>query len=303
MSKNIIPIKINIIAVGNYGCNVVKRLGKLGSKDIMRSAISVSGSIFDNLKIKNKVEIPFDNKIKEGRDKSLIREMLKQKQEEIVSLLNNMDVIFLVGNLANEITVYQVQEISRLAKEKGCLVFFVSSTSFPFEGQNKMKTIQKMKMEVEKVVDGLLVIDNEKIMNQKISAVEALSKMDETIADMISNIINVISKCGVINVDFADLKNTINNAGEIFFNSALTDKKDINLLINQLFSETNLISSSNNLNKVLYVIYAGKDILMDEVNEIGKKIQEKLSDSARIIFGVVNDESFKDKLKITMIGV
>ena len=53
----------------------------------------------------------------------------------------------------------------------------------------------------------------------------------------------------------------------------------------------------------MYVIYTSKDVLMEEINEIGKKIQEKLSGSARIIFGVVNDENYKDKLKITMVGV
>lgn len=259
--------------------------------------------MFNHLKIKDKIEIAYNSNLVRGTNQeNTARESIIEVKEDILKQIDNADAIFLLGNLTNETICYQATEIAKLVKQKGALVFFISSTPFPFEGKNKQKIADEMKTILEKEIDALLIVDNKKILTQVMSAQEALTQVDKVTVDLINTVIDLVAKYGVINVDFADLKSTIQNAGEVYFNNISTDKKDFNTLTEELFSKTNLTATSENLNKVLYVIYAGKDILMEEVNIIGEKIREKLSSSARIIFGVVNDENMDGKLKVVMIG-
>jgi cell division protein FtsZ len=303
MTKNILPLNIKVIALGNRGCNVLERLEILEKQGIKRVAISVAGKVFSNLKIEDKIEIPYNSNLVRGTNQEkTARESVLEVKEDILKQIDNTDAIFLLGNLTNETICYQATELAKLAKQKGILVFFISSTPFPFEGKHKQKTANEMKTILEKEIDALLIVDNEKILTQVIPAQEALTQVDKVVVDLINTIVDLIAKYGVVNVDFADLKSTIQNAGYVYFNSISTDKKDFNTLTEELFSKTNLTATSENLNKVLYVIYAGKDILMDEINTIGEKIREKLSASARIIFGVVNDDNMDGKLKVVMIG-
>ncbi|MCK5466275.1 hypothetical protein KAI56_02125 [Candidatus Parcubacteria bacterium] len=122
------------------------------------------------------------------------------------------------------------------------------------------------------------------------------------IADAIVVILDIIIKCGVINVDFADLKTIVKNSGETFFNNSTGSKKEISAIVNNLFSKTNLTSKQDYLKKVLYIIYAGKDLLMDEVKQVGEKIHKKSGGQGKIIFGIVSDDQLKGKLKIVVIG-
>ncbi|HBU06937.1 MAG TPA: hypothetical protein DEB09_02545 [Candidatus Magasanikbacteria bacterium] len=303
MPKTKLPLNIKVIALGNRGCNVLERLTALDNQGIKRVAISIAGKVFNRIKLKDKIELVNNSSLERGiNPENTAREAILEAKESILKQINNTDAIFLLGNLTNETICYEAREVAKLAKQTGSLVFFISSTPFPFEGSAKQKIANDMKVILEEEVDALLIVDNEKIFTQIISAEEALTQVDKVVADLINTIIDLVAKYGMINVDFADLKSTIQNAGEVYFNNISTDKKDLDTFADELFSKNNLTASSDNLNKVLYVIYAGKDILMDEVNTIASKIQAKLSDSARIIFGVVNDENMNGKLKVVMIG-
>ena len=146
------------------------------------------------------------------------------------------------------------------------------------------------------------MIDNEKVAKQKISAIDAFTQIDKIIADAIVVILDIIIKHGVINVDFADLKAIVKNSGETFFNNSTSSKKEISAIVNNLFFKTNLTSQQDYLKKVLYIIYAGKDLLMDEVKQVGEKIHKKSGGQEKIIFGVVSDDKMNGKLKIVVIG-
>ena len=303
MSKPNPPINIKIISIGNRGCNVLERLGKLTEKGVELGAVSVAGKVFNRLKIENKIELPYSFDIEQNRNiEEMANRIINEKQKEILKLVNGTDIVFLVGNLANEVSTIQTKEIARLFKKEGALVFFVGSTAFHFEGKARQKTVQEMKDILKKEVDALLVIDNEKVAKQKISAIDAFTQIDKIIADAIVVILDIVIGYGVINVDFADLKTIVKNSGEAFFNNSTGSKKEISAIVNNLFSKTNLTNQQDCLKKVLYIIYAGKDLLMDEVKQIGEKIHEKSGGQEKIIFGVVSDDKLKGKLKVVMIG-
>jgi cell division protein FtsZ len=303
MSRKKPPLNIKIIAVGNRGCNVLERLSDLKNQGINLTAISFAGKVFNRLKLKDKIELKYHSDLYKGlKLENSAHEIILEVENSISKQINNTDAVFLLGNLANKTVCYQAREVAKLAKKNNTLVFFVSSTPFLFEGAPRQETANEMRKVLESEVDALLIVDNEKIVSQNITALEALTQVDKVVADLINTIIDLVTKYGIVNVDFADLKTTIQDAGEVYFNHIYTDKNDLEKLAEELFSKTNLVTTSDNLNKVLYVIYAGKDILMEEVNALGNKIRERLSDSARIIFGVVGDDEMKGKMKVVVIG-
>lgn len=301
MIKN--TLKIKILSLGGHGANILERLSGFEKQGVERIAVGINSKVFSRVQVKNKIELRKEQNLnKTDNLKELVEGIIDEKQDDIKKAIKGADALFIIGSLANDTSHYQIAKITQIAKENKILTFLIASTPFPFEGQNKIKLFNKNKIYLEEYVDAILSLESEKVITEKISAIEAMTKVDKILSDMVNSIIDLVIKFGVVNVDFADLKSTIQNAGEIFFNSVSGNKHDIDTLISELFEKNNLSNSDTKLSKILYVIYAGKDLLMDEVSFIGDKLQQHFDNQARIIFGVVNEEKMKNKLKIVLLG-
>ncbi|HBV57788.1 MAG TPA: hypothetical protein DEB73_00755 [Candidatus Magasanikbacteria bacterium] len=301
MSKNNLNIKI--LSVGGRGANILDRLNSFDDIGIDRIAVALNSKVFSRIRVKQRIELTKEyNLDKVENIETVVKQSIEEKRGEIEKSIRGANALFLIGNLANDTTHYQVAQIAKIAKENDILTFFVGSTPFPFEGKNKIDLANKNKEFLENYVDAVLVLESAKIMMNKISANEALTRVDKLLGEMISSLVDLVMKFGVVNVDFADLKSTIQNAGEIFFNSIDGTKSDVGGLVNDLFVKNQFANKNNKLKKVLYVIYAGKDVLMEEIGVIGEKLKENLDSNARVIFGVINEEKMGDRLKIVLVG-
>ncbi len=294
-------LKIKVLSVGGRGANILERMKFLDKKGIERLAIGVNSKVFDRLSAKKKIVLKKDESKVDVQD--AVEQSIEAKRVEIEKALKNTDTLFIIGNLANETSHLQVAMIAEIAKQNDTLTFFVGSTPFPFEGKAKIDLTRLNKEYIGDYVDAVLMLESEKVMSGDISAMEAITKVDTHLADMITSIVDLVAKFGVINVDFADLKSTIESAGEIFFNSVLGSKDEIDSMVNDLFEKNELDTQKKKLYRILYVIYAGKDVLMEEIGHIGQKLQGHFDSQARVIFGVVNEEKMKNKFKIVLMGV
>ena len=189
-----------------------------------------------------------------------------------------------------------------MSKQKGILTVFVGASPFFFEGKVASDQAEQNKAYLQDEIDSVLVLDSDKTIEKGVPVTEGFTKIDKMICEVILSIIDLINKCGVINVDFADLRSTIENGGELFFNSISGTKEDLPTLVNKLFINTQLKSTKTDFSRSLYVIYSNKKLLMQEVGVIGKKIQQHLTNKARIIFGVVSDNKIKQNLKIVLLA-
>lgn len=303
MTKNA-DLNIKVISIGGRGANILERLSAFDKIGIDRIALGVSGKVFSSIQVKRKIELRTENGLHGTDDmESIIENSINEKRVEIEESIKGANALFMVGNLANNVSAYQIAQVAKIAKENDILTFFVGSTPFAFEGKNKMDSANKNKAFLEDQVDALLILESEKVMAEKIAVTEALTKVDKVLGEIITSVIDLVVKFGMINVDFADLKSTIQNAGEIFFNSVEGTKKEMAALIKDLFDKHDLANKQRTLNKILYVIYAGSDLLMEDVSFIGDKLRENFNEQARIIFGVVNEEKMINKLKIVLLGV
>jgi len=303
MIRNV-NFNIKVISIGGRGVNILERLNAFDKMGIDRIAIGVNEKAFSSIQVKHKIELHAENGLHGTNDiQSIAENSINEKRVEIEKSIKGANALFIVGNLANDTSCYQIAQVAKIAKENDILTFFVGSTPFTFEGKDKIDLANKNKLFLEEQVDAVLILESEKIMAEKIKAKEALTKVDKVLGEIITSIIDLVVKFGMINVDFADLKSTIQNAGLIFFNSVEGDKNEAAALIQDLFNKHDLVNKQRTLNKILYVIYAGSDLLMEEVSFIGDKLRENFNEQARIIFGVVSEEKMKNKLKIVLLGV
>ena len=304
MPKNTkLPINITIMSVGGRGGNVLERLGDLDSKGIKRVAVGTSGKVFNRLVVVDKIELPNDKRLQSSSfDEVTVGELIDTKRAEINSVLQNTDVLFLLGNVSSQTSAAECCKLASMAQDKGTLVFFLGTLPFAFEGVSKQSFALKNKELLEEHIDGVLIVDSNKLLNNELSASDALTKTDQIIAEMVQELTDVVLKFGVINVDFADIKTTIAKAGELFFNTVVGDPSEPQSIVDRLFSKTILMDRVNRLGRALYVIYADKNVSMEEISALGTIIQNKVDQTARIIFGLVNEENMENKMKVVLIG-
>ncbi len=293
--------KIKILSIGGYGANILRRLE---IDDNQKIAISMDNKIFSKLHIENKIELRRDENINNASNiEDFLKSIIDEKKTEIDNSIKNCDILFLLGNLCNNTSYIQVSEISQMARKQGIITIFIGVTPFSFEGNNKRILSEKNIEYISDNVDGILILDSDKIATQEnIKAVDAITSIDKFLIDTSSSIIELLDKVGTINVDFADLRSTIKDSGKIFFNTISGKRGNINDLIEKLIKNTNLKFNKTNFNKVLYVIYGGKGLLTEDINSIGTKLQEYFDEKVQIIFGIVDDDKLKEDIKITLLG-
>ncbi|MCK5459648.1 hypothetical protein KAI52_00870, partial [Candidatus Parcubacteria bacterium] len=105
MPKTKVPINIKIVSIGNRGCNILERLDDLIKNSVELCAISVAGKVFNRLKVKNKIELSHNANLKQNKNiRETVKQIIKEKQKEIIKLTDKTDAVFLVSNLANKIS-------------------------------------------------------------------------------------------------------------------------------------------------------------------------------------------------------
>lgn len=302
-NKDNSPIRITIMSVGGRGANVMERIAQLKLPGVRLVGVGAKGKTFDRLFLEEKIELK-TSVVKHGQDVSeeSCRQKIVDQQDAIESVIRETDILFLLGNFAGEESAIQCHEIGKMARKYHILSFFVGAMPFSFEGKPKLVLAKKNLEMLKDQIDGVLTIDSDKLLASDANAQDTLTKTDQTVALMIENIVDLVMKFGIVNVDYSDLKTTVEKAGEVYFNSISTSRSDIDSIGKRLFSETCLNQSVRQLQKALYVIYGGKDLLMEEISLIGQKIAEHTSEDARIIFGVVGEDGAHNEIKVVLIG-
>lgn len=286
--KDLMTIRVTIMSIGGRGANVMERIAAMSLPGVRLVGVGARGKTFDRLVLREKIELS-------GRG-------ITEKQFEIKAVVEQTDILFLLGNVAGEESAAQCDEVAKIARKCGALTFFVGAFPFAFEGRPKLRIAEDNVAMLNQSVDGVLTVDGGRLLAAGTNAQDALTKTDQVVASMIRNIVDLVMKFGVVNVDFSDLKTTVENAGEIFFNAVTVPRAEISTVASKLLSETALRQSARKLTRALYVIYGSADLLMEEISLIGQKIVECTSDDARIIFGVVAEGEREDGVKVVLIG-
>src|SRR3990167_5496541 len=197
--------------------------------------------------------------------------------------------------------------IARTAKENGCLTVAVVTKPFFFEGQQRMKIAEVAIEELKQAVDALIIIPNDRLLQtveKDITAKNAFAICDNILREAVEGISDLITTPGIINIDFADIRSIMENAGAALMGigSASGDNRAVEAARSAISSPL-LEISINGAKGVLFSIAGGDDVTMFEIQDAAKVITESVDPNAKIIFGTVRDDKLKKgELKITVIA-
>lgn len=297
------PIKIKVIGIGGYGCNCLERLKNLDEQGIERIAISTHGKVFDRLKIKNKIALGEEEKYLKGKlDVESVNNLVRKNKLDILNAVKGIDLVFLVGGISRDINPLILQRTVELLKDNGILTFVITNKPFSFEGKQKKDVADENYQKLIEVADAVICIINDKLIIKGFKATEALAMADGTLAKYVNELVEIMSKVGEINTDFNDFKSTIIDSGRAFFGTAMGNRSKLEETLDKATENKYFETRFEGSERVLYVITANSELSVGEMKQIGDFIKERASENARIIFGLVIDNTMKDKIKITILS-
>lgn len=301
---------IKVIGVGGGGNNAVNHMFKLGIKGVDFVVCNTDGQALENSPIETKIQL--GSSLTEGRGAGNKPEIGKQAaieniQDVIDVLSDGTKMIFVTAGMGGGTGTGAAPIIAKAAKELGLLT--VGIVTIPFRNEGKRRIAQAMEgiEELEKHVDSLLVINNEKIReiygDLKIS--EAFSRADDVLAIGAKGIAEIITVHGYINVDFADVETVMSNSGVAIMGSAMASGENralraVEEALSSPLLNNNDISGARNI--LLNVTSGIHEITMDEIGQITDFIQTAAGEDADLIWGNGTDDRLEENLNVTIIA-
>ncbi|KKR55670.1 MAG: Cell division protein FtsZ [Candidatus Curtissbacteria bacterium GW2011_GWA1_40_24] len=307
--KNQPLAKIKVIGVGGAGGNAVTRMNEGFIKGIDLIAVNTDIQDLDYTAAKKRIYIGknLTKGLGTGMDPELGRKAAEESQAEIAEILDGADMVFLTAGFGGGTGTGALPVVAEIAKDMGILTVAVVTKPFVFEGYERMRIAEEGIMRTKDRVDTLITIPNDRIfsiINKNTSLTRAFEEIDEVLKNSVLGIAELITMPGIINIDFADVKAIISNAGSALIGAGIASGNErainaANLAINSPLLEISI----NGAKRVLFSVSGHRDLKMSEINEIARLISEQVNSSAKIIFGAHHDRKLKKgELKVTLVA-
>lgn len=301
--------KIKVIGVGGGGGNAVASMVEGGLiSGVEFIAVNTDAQVLLSNSVPTKVQI--GEKLTKGLGVGGNPEVGKMAAEESVEKLKELlvgsDMIFVTAGMGGGTGTGAAPVVARLAKESGALTVGVVTKPFTFEGARRTNLAEEGIDALRKEVDTLIVIPNQRIMDvvdRKVTLLEAFKVADSVLGQAVAGIAEIITVPGLVNVDFADVKTIMSNAGTALLGIGTgVGENRAQMAARSAVSSPLLDLSIEGARGVLFNIAGGPDLTMFEVDEAARIISSSADPDANIIFGSVVKEGFADQIRITVIA-
>ena len=301
-------VDIKVIGCGGGGVNAVNNMVDLGISGVDFVALNTDAQalITSPANIKLDIGRNVTKGLGAGSDPELGKAAAEENFEDIKDIVFGTDMVFVTAGMGGGTGTGSAPIVAKAAKEVGALTIGIVTTPFNFEGKQRMSKalvgIESLKSEV----DTIIVIPNDnllKMLDPDISMKDAFQEVDLILLKGIASITDLITTPGIINVDFADVKKIIKDAGTAFMGIGIGEGKDRAAEAAEQATTSPILSTSlKGAKGVLLSIASSSSITMGEVNYIATAVAEDAHEDANIIFGTVVDESLDDQIRVTVIA-
>lgn len=310
-SNLIIPsnvAKIKVIGVGGGGCNAVNRMiqGNVVGVEFWQintdaQALSQSMATYC-LQIGQKLT----RGLGAGGNPAIGQKAAEESRDEIAKALENTDLVFITAGMGGGTGTGAAPIVAEIAKEMGCLTVGVVTRPFTFEGRRRTTQADDGILALENKVDTLIVIPNNKLLSvipSETPLQESFRMADDTLRQGVQGISDIITIPGLVNVDFADVRAVMADAGSALMGIGIgSGKSRAKEGAVAAISSPLLESSIQGATGVVLNITGGHDLTLHEVNTAAETIYEIVDPNANIIFGAVIDEKMQGEVRITVIA-
>lgn len=299
---------IKVVGVGGGGCSAVNRMVDAKVKGVEFVAINTDVQALTSNKSDIKIQIGKETTmgLGSGADPEMGRKSVEEDKEEIYEVLQDSDMVFITAGMGGGTGSGAAPTVASIAKELGALTVAVLTKPFSFEGQRRTNIAEASVNEVKGNVDTLIVIPNDRLLqviDKKTTLFDAFSVVDDVLRQGIQGISDLITKHGIINVDFADAKTIMKDAGTALMGIGRGGGENRAIEAARAAIDSPLLELSiDGAKGVLFNITGGPDLSMFEIDEAAKAITEAADPKANIIFGAIIDEAMQGEVKITVIA-
>ncbi len=302
--------KIKVVGIGGAGGNAINFMtgnSQIRGVDFITVNTDTQALLVSQAKIKVQIGDKLTKGLGSGGNPKIGTQAAEESREKIKEVLEGSDMVFITAGLGGGTGTGAAPTIAKIAKEElGILTIAVVTKPFLFEGTKRMvlaeDAIEKLKQEV----DTLIVVPNQKLMDsidKKISMIDAFEMADSVLSEAVSGIADLIVTPGLINLDFADIKSIMKNAGTALMGVGIgSGENRAKTAILQATSSPLLDVTIEGARGVLFNVTSGPEITMSEIEETSQIIAQSVGRDANIIFGATIDEKMKDEIKITVIA-
>ena len=242
-----------------------------------------------------------------GANPEVGRQAASEDRDKIAAALDGTDMVFLTAGMGGGTGTGAAPVIAQLAREMGILTVAVVTRPFGFEGKKRINAAEQGIKELGELVDSLIVIPNERIMEVmggNVTLLEAFGKANEVLFNAVQGISELITRPGLINVDFADVRTVMAEMGMAMMGSATATGPDRAMqaargaVSSPLLEEVDIHGAKG----LLVNVSAGPDMQLDEFAQVGEIVNEYASEDGTVVIGTVLDPEMEDELRVTMVA-
>ncbi|MBN2178983.1 MAG: cell division protein FtsZ [Deltaproteobacteria bacterium] len=301
--------KIKVIGVGGGGGNAVNMMisYNLSGVDFVAANTDSQALTVSKAPIKIQLGTEVTKGLGAGSDPDVGKRAAIESQDRISDVLDGADMVFITAGLGGGTGTGGAPVMAEIAKDLGALTVAVVTKPFQFEGKRREKQAEEGLIELKKMVDSLIVIPNQRLLSisgRNMSLSDAFKKADDILYHGVKGISDLIMVPGLINLDFADVKNIMSEMGLALMGTGIASGESRAVEAAQKAISSPLLedNSIQGARGVLLSITGGPDMTLFEVNEASSLVQAEAHDDANIIFGTVIDDDMGDEMRVTVIA-
>jgi cell division protein FtsZ len=309
METNIAGAVIKVIGVGGGGGNAVEHMVEQSIDGVDFICTNTDAQALKNSAARTVLQM--GNNVTKGlgagANPDVGRQAALEDRERIVELVEGADMVFITAGMGGGTGTGGAPVVAQIAKELGVLTVAVVTKPFPFEGKKRMAIAEQGIKELSEYVDSLITIPNEKLMDvlgKEVSLLDAFKSANDVLLGAVQGIADLITRPGLINVDFADVRTVMSEMGMAMMGTGHSSGAERAREAAQKAVASPLLESIDlaGARGILVNVTAGLDMSIGEFDEVGSTIKEFASDNATVVVGTVIDPEMSDGLRVTVVA-
>jgi len=302
------PARIKVIGLGGGGCNAITRMVREQIRGVEFIGMNTDAQALSITEAPIRVQLgeKLTRGLGVGGDHNVGQKAAEENRDEIKEILTGADMVFITCGMGGGTGTGAAPVVAEVSKQTGALTIAVVTKPFAFEGVRRNEVADEGIVRLLGKVDTLIIIPNDRLLDlcdSKTAVDNAFKMADDVLRHGVQAIAEVITVPGLINLDFADVKTVMQDAGPAWMSIGFGASKNRAVdAAKEALASPLLDVSIAGAKGVLFNVAGGTGLTLFEVNEAADVIKEAVDPSANIIFGVVQDPSMGDEMRITLIA-
>lgn len=300
---------IKVLGVGGGGGNAVQHMVETDIEGVEFICANTDAQALDAMRSRTTLQLgnSITKGLGAGANPDIGRQAAMEDRDRIQEVIEGADMLFITAGMGGGTGTGAAPVVAQVAKEMGILTVAVVTRPFPFEGKKRKSSADRGIEELGQYVDSLITIPNEKLLSvlgKSVSLLSAFKAANDVLLGAVQGIAELITRPGLINVDFADVRTVMSEMGMAMMGSGTSTGEDRareaaeSAINSPLLEDIDLMGA----NGILVNVTAGLDLSIGEFEEVGNTVKEFASDSATVVVGTVIDPDMHDELRVTVVA-